>query len=131
MPKTNQQVTWASAASTTIGPGARAESDVMAMDAAAWDAAVELRVTGNGSGAETGYQVEFYAVYANAAGVFENTPPKSRMQPLGAVTIDVTTFPLILPARHLQPVPAEYKIVAISGAATDTVTVEAVARIVT
>lgn len=127
MAKTNQTVTWTGGA--TVAPASvRTESDVMTQVATAYEANCDLAITGNGSGSETGYQVDFYAQYTDSTGVFETTPPVSRLSLLGSIVVDVTTFPLRITARHFEHLPLEYKIVAFSSATTDTVTVDVVVR---
>lgn len=126
MAKANQTVTWPT--NSDVAPGARKESDVMTQVAAAYEAECDLAVTGNGAGAETGYRVDFYTQYTNSSGVFEATPPTSRMHLLASIVVDVTTFPLRKTALFFRHMPAEYKIVALSNAVTDTVSVEAIVR---
>jgi len=127
MAKSNQLVTWP--VNSDVGPGARKESDVMTQVATAFDGAADLSVTAV-SGAETGYQVDFYAQTRNViTDAFETAPPTSRMIFLGSITVDVVTMPL----RQNKPRPfphlaTEYKIVAISSAATDTATIAANVR---
>ena len=127
MAKANQTVTWP--VNANVAPGSvRKESDVMSQVAAAYEAVCDLAVTGNGAGSETGYQVDFYAQFTNTPGVFEVSASTSRLRLLGSIVVDVTTFPLILPAGDFEHMPTEYKIVVLSSAVTDTVTVDVTVR---
>jgi len=127
MAKADQVVTWP--VNANVAPASvRKESHVMTQVAAAFEANCDLAVTGNGGGIETGYQVDFYVQFTNTSGVFEALPRTSRMQLLGSIIVDVTTFELRLPARVFEHMPTEYKIVALSNAVTDTVTVDVIVR---
>jgi len=127
MAKANQIVTWP--INANVAPASvRKESEVMPQVATAYEANCDLAVIGNGGGIETGYQVDFYAQYTNAPGVYEASPLIGRMELLGSIVVDVTTFPLRLPARLFEHIPAEYKIIALSSAVTDTVTVDVIVR---
>jgi len=129
MAKTNYDVTWSGATSSSVAPGNHKFSDAMSIDSAAYDGRIDISIDGAGGGTETGYYINLYAQYSADNANYESVPDSRRLFPLGSIYVEDASWPKVLPNCPLDTLPAGFKLVVYNGATTDTISFSAIYRL--
>ena len=121
--RASTSVTWATNATGTATAGGSTTSDAVTLDDTCVDASVSLSATSGAT--DSGYNVEFYAVWSSDGGTTYDTADSSHSTLLAVLEITATgtTYQTTVP---LPPVPQNVKILAANkNTGTDSVTVDA------